>query len=394
MKGRQRVIKRTIKSVLLKQVDRKLKVLSKQIKSSEEIHYLLSFPGNDQGLIQALVSQFGGSHVKIGYEPACKEEASKWQAMGVETYPLDYSLTFYRESLQKLLKAKVIIVDNYVAFLGVLRPYTSATIFQIWHANGAIKTFGWEDHQTFHRGKEERQRFQQVYDAVDYYIVGSDNMGEVFKTSYHIPDEKILKIGLPRTDYYFDSAERMKQQQRFLSRFPESLDRKVVLYCPTYRSESQTQSECWPLNEDYLVLEKKHPHQDNYRLANKQVIQDFKGMSLSEVLFSVDILITDYSSIPFEYHLARPEGNIYLYWYDADQYQTMIGLQKESAKDYQEIIVEDTEQLIQKIEQGQSNSDVFKEPWNHYNDGHATHRLIQMIQEIMDKDEDNDNRVY
>src|SRR5690625_5949147 len=53
-------------------------------------------------------------------------------------------------------------------------------IIQLWHAAGAVKTFGFKDEQVKLRRQPARERFQYNYDQVDYTVVGSDRMGEIF----------------------------------------------------------------------------------------------------------------------------------------------------------------------------------------------------------------------
>lgn len=381
------MFKRKIKTLLLTLIEKRLKKLKKSSKPTSEIHYLMTFPNNDQGFIATLIEEFGASSVKIGYQYSCKKEAEEWANHGVKIYSLDYTPAFFIKSLKELMKAKILIVDNYIAFLGKFRIYSEAIFFQIWHANGAIKTFGWEDHQTHLRGKEEQRRFQEVYDAIDYYVVGSDKMAEVFQASYRIPEKKILKTGLPRTDYFFDKAEKKYQKERFHSLFPEAVNRTVILYSPTYRNDEQNSRETWILSDDYVLFEKKHPHQTMYKLDNTYVIRDFKGMTLPELLFSVDILVTDYSSIPFEYVLACPQGRIYLYWYDRKEYQQHTGLQEESYQAYEEIIVETKQDLMNCIALNEQTEHLSLKEWNTYNDGRATYRLIERMRDIIDKGE-------
>ncbi|MSE22670.1 CDP-glycerol glycerophosphotransferase family protein, partial [Lactobacillus parabuchneri] len=79
-------------------------------------------------------------------------------------------------------------------------------IVQIWHADGAIKKFGWEDPTTESRSRSDKRRFQQVYDHFDEYIVGSKAMGNVFVNSYHENFDRIKLLGYPRSDQYL-SAE-------------------------------------------------------------------------------------------------------------------------------------------------------------------------------------------
>lgn len=94
--------------------------------------------------------------------------------------------------------------------------------------------------------------------------------------------------------------------------------KKIALYVPTYRENKVT----IPLNfsrlanqlgDEWQVLVKAHPHDSNlYQQVKDEsnIVSNFNGLDLAQILPSVDCLITDYSSIPFEYSLANPEGKM------------------------------------------------------------------------------------
>ncbi|WP_438451884.1 CDP-glycerol glycerophosphotransferase family protein, partial [Listeria monocytogenes] len=83
---------------------------------------------------------------------------------------------------------------------------------QFWHANGALKQFGWEDNSISERSDADKTRFKAVYEHFLKVVVVSDEMGEIFKRSFLLNVSHLLKIGVPRTDGYFE--ESLQQQKR------------------------------------------------------------------------------------------------------------------------------------------------------------------------------------
>src|SRR5699024_6373229 len=114
---------------------------------------------------------------------------------------------------------------------------------QLWHAAGAIKRFGLEDPSNVNRSTSAMKRFQQVYDRFDYVVSGSDKMATIFMKSFGIKNEsRILKTGIPRTDFFFHQEKMDSIKEDLRKRYPLIDKKKVILYAPTYRESDLTES--------------------------------------------------------------------------------------------------------------------------------------------------------
>lgn len=347
------------------------------------VAYLLSFQGNDRGLIERLSQEKELGTVTVYYTKACETEVEIYRDRGLACYNLDETSSFFKECIARISNARYIICDNYFAFMGALELSDETTVFQIWHANGAIKTFGWQDKATASRTKADHKRFQAVYEACDYYVVGSDKMGDVFKDSYQISETKMLKTGCPRTDYYFKEGRNVQAQEKFHRAFPDVEEKRVVLYVPTYRpyetSEIEAMLSQLSLPEGTIGFGHLHPHMTEYR-TDGPLNFDLRGLTLEELLYNVDILITDYSSVPFDYSLIKPEGRLVFYCPDLEIYEQQVGLQPEFVQETGSGIVQTVEHLQQKLERddGLLAAD-YGASWQEYNDGQASERLIDFM---------------
>lgn len=357
----------------------------------KQIAYLLSFPNNDNGLLEQLQASFPKKEVVIFYTKQCETEAQKFASRGFAIKPLDSTYRLLMKAIPWITRSKIIICDNYFPFLGDLKLNTETEVIQIWHANGAIKTFGWQDAKTKTRSVHDQARFKRVYQQFTQIVVGSDQMAQVFENSYHVQQKVFLRIGLPRTDIYFSEKWRAETLTKITQHFPALLNRKVILYAPTYREGrylslpdfSRLTSE---LGEDYLLLIKFHPHTSVTQTDGLEKFTNFEGLDLAEVLPTVDYLITDYSSIPFEYSLANFAGQLIFYCPDLAEYQQEVGLQADFLSWAQAYNSETTESLIRKIKENQGLSSLaINQTWNEYNDGHATKRLINKIETELER---------
>ncbi|MGE6630262.1 CDP-glycerol glycerophosphotransferase family protein [Bacillus sp. NPDC077027] len=290
------------------------------------------------------------------------------------------------QTIYTLFKSKVVVTDNYFLMTSVLRDRKSTTCIQVWHANGALKKFGLEDASNAHRSKRDIERFKRVYASFDYVVIGSDRMGEIFKRSFGIEDKQLLSTGIPLTDAYFHT----KPQYSLPSHIPQ--DKKILLYAPTYRDFDRSgvvvpferEQLRTQLNGEYILLVKLHPAVKHLvqTEADQEWIFDVSHEPLHDLLRTCDVLITDYSSIVFEYALLhRP---VLFFTYDLETYRQKRGLVDGYEKIIpgkacltQDMLIDELSSLDQ---QNIASIQAFAEEWNHYSQGHSAKQLFEFIQ--------------
>ena len=353
-----------------------------------KVAYVMTFPENNDQLIHLLMREPSFKSIHVFYTKQTQKEAMALEKQGLTIIKIN-SFRFFISGIKQLLQSQFILIDNYIAFLAGLSLTDETIVYQLWHANGAIKRFGWEDVKTLDRSEKDKERFQQVYDTADYYVVASDNMANVFEKSYHQPVSKMLKIGLPRVDRYFDAHQKQQDNERFEMFYPVALNKKVVLYAPTYRQEQQQPIDWEQVlpdfpQDEYYVIVKFHPHMtfDDTRSDNRHYLSEDSKMKLRELLSHVDILVTDYSSIPFEYQLANQKGKTVFYCPDYEEYQANVGIQTDFFTTLNTVseVVTDYHVLLDN-----ANENTCFSKWNSYNDGQASQRLVKHMKQVMGK---------
>ena len=60
-------------------------------------------------------------------------------------------------------------------------------------------------------------------------------MKEIYKTAFGAKEEKIFNMGCPRTDLFFDKLILQERREEFFNDHPELIDKKIILYAPTFR---------------------------------------------------------------------------------------------------------------------------------------------------------------
>lgn len=152
---------------------------------------------------------------------------------------------------------------------------------------------------------------------------------DVFSKAFHKPTESFCITGLPRNDI----LAHVTQDIRFLAREKLGItdDKKVILYAPTFREyEKDIRNNCvltppmdlkkWKeeLGTNHVLLLRAH-----YEVAKVMGIEDnefVKNVSvypnLNELMIASDILISDYSSIFFDYSIQGKPMICFAYDYD------------------------------------------------------------------------------
>lgn len=183
-------------------------------------------------------------------------------------------------------------------------------------------------------------------------VTNNDNEIKYFKKWNMIKENNIKKWGSPRFEYIYKILSNVQNYQnlkiKIKNKLNIDLDSKILLYAPTYREKSTTKIFPFPdinfniISEicekfNILLIIKKHPNDNNKfsqdiknKIENSQYIQYFvenKNIDRLELIIVSDALITDYSSIVYDFLLMNKP--IAFIPYDIDQYQINTSLTNE-----------------------------------------------------------------
>lgn len=252
---------------------------------------------------------------------------------------------------------------------------------------------------TFYRSGMTAEEMRGTYDddvkKYNYMISPNSFCTEVFQSAFQINRERLIETGYPRNDVLTNITE--DEITLIKKRLHLPLDKKIVLYAPTWRDNSyvtkgytfelKADFHKWKeiLGEDTIVIFKPH-----YLIINK-----FEGdTSLDGFLYSIDAkedindlyivsdaLITDYSSVFFDYAiLNRP---IYFYMYDLVEYKDELrGFYLDIYKDLPGDIYENEDALLKAI--SDSTFDYkrlaeFNKRFNHAQTGDCAKKVCDIV---------------
>lgn len=253
-----------------------------------------------------------------------------------------------------LATSKTIFLDNVFLPMAYIKFKQNVNIVQLWHGCNTLKKFG----QLSNTGilKELERRANSTYTHV---VVSSKKMIQLHKQAFGVDERILYPVGLPRMDIFFDSNKIKQEKEKFFTQYNELRQKRILLYTPTFRDNDLKMTNknmnlstiTKYLPDDFIIITKFHPfvvdHQD-MKWEDKKCIDMSKYEDLNRLLLVSDILITDYSSIVFDFAVLNKP--IIFYAYDKEHYKSDIRGFYYNYEEYIESkIVNTKEELIQEI---------------------------------------------
>lgn len=228
-----------------------------------------------------------------------------------------------------LMTSPLVVVDNAYFPVHVVPHPRRTTVVQVWHAAGALKRFGL-DAPSLRRPTERRF----LHRGYDYVVVGGESARGPYASALRTPVGRVLALGSPRTDFFFDEAAMAAARNRLLMRHPQLRGRRVVLYAPTFRGAGSAKRAAPGfdaprlralLPPEYALVLKVHPNLDPAATptAGYDAVIDPTD-EINEVFTITEVLVTDYSSSILEWALLRRP--LVLLVTDLEAYETDPGM--------------------------------------------------------------------
>lgn len=168
----------------------------------------------------------------------------------------------------------------------------------IGHAISGGKTYGLDQIYPYHR-KENAE-------LLTYVVASGKEMVPVVARQSGVPEERVLPLGVPRTDVYIGACK--GDGGTFLA------GKRAYLYAPTFRNREETPMSGihWELidrvlTDDEVFVVKPHMVTGSILKGRsyRHIVEVSPGLASTPYLMDCDVLITDYSSIMFDAHLLR-----------------------------------------------------------------------------------------
>lgn len=277
--------------------------------------------------------------------------------------------------------AEYVFICDYFLPVASCRKRPETTVVQLWHSCGLMKKIAYD-------AKDDipRNYHGDMYGNYSYLTLSSQACVAVHERALRLPRERIVATGVSRTDYYFDEEWNRRCRENFYRQHPQAKGKRIALWAPTFRGNAahpyleglaELQETAKTLAADWFFVIKAHPHVDAHgRVSNCAIPTE-------ELLPVADVLITDYSSVLFDYLIYRKPA--VLFAPDLEQYEAQRGFYI----DYRAIpfpLVRTGEELGQAVlrseewvREHRQEIDCFAQEYTGACDGYATQRILRLV---------------
>lgn len=292
-------------------------------------------------------------------------------------------------AIQTVYSSKVVVTDDYFYLFRKFGKKPGQKIVQLWHAAGAFKKFDMDGTSLF---PEVDRLYHKDYDLVS---VSGENVRGIYAGAFGVEEERVKAYGIPRTDKLLNAEYVSQVRKRILTEHPNLAGKQIILYAPTFRDgKGQDKHEFRPemdfeslshsLKENQVFLICPHPVMQNRIVPGsyENIIQ-VEDFTTNEMMCVADLLITDYSSVIFEFSLL--DKPMVFYCYDYDEYNRDFYLDYE--KDLPGKLLRSYSELEEYICKGDFNeADRAKEFRKWYMsacDGKSSERLARVLEKLL-----------
>lgn len=219
--------------------------------------------------------------------------------------------------LYLMATSEIILLDDYFGLLNTVTIDPRTRVIQLWHAGSGFKSVGYSRF-----GSSDSPRLRQPHRQYTYAICGSEHLRPVYAEAFGIEESAIIPTGLPRIDWFLDEERTAAFTTTFFAEHPHLRGKRIILFAPTFRGSSYHTAfyddgvidfdalaeACGP---DTVVLFRMHHFvKDAVRIPERHRDRFFDVTRFADglgLLHVTDLLMTDYSSIIYEFALLdRP----------------------------------------------------------------------------------------
>lgn len=283
--------------------------------------------------------------------------------------------------MKQYATAEYVFICDYFLPVASCRKRPETKVVQLWHSCGLMKKIAFDAKEDIPKNYKGN-----MFGNYSCLTMSAEICVPVHARALQLPKDRIFATGISRTDYYFDETWNQACRENFFRKYPQAKGKKIALWAPTFRGNAamprlegltEIQEVAEELADTWYFVIKAHPHVDAHGMVSNCEIP-------TEELYAVaDVLITDYSSVLFDYLIYKKPA--VLFAPDLKQYETNRGFYLDyDAVPYPHTTTKET--LKQAVCAGdawlkEKEEEIcrFCEIYTGACDGGATQRILQLI---------------
>ena len=297
--------------------------------------------------------------------------------------------------LKHLATSKYWVINTRQDFWYVKRQ--NQVLLSTWHGT-PLKRLGFDMDDIHLINPKTKEIYLENSKEWDYFVSQNPFSTETLKRAFGYQG-KMLETGYPRNDLLYNADEAKVNQIKHDLNIPH--DKKVILYAPTWRDVETHEIDNAQygleldldllkeaLSDEYIILIRTH-----YLISNNLDLSNFTDFAINvsnyddiaELYLVSDILITDYSSVFFDFaNLRRP---ILFYTYDLEEYENELrGFYIDIKSEVPGPLLMTSEEVLDAIEHIDEISDEFSDKYDEFydrfcslDDGMASKRIVEKV---------------
>ena len=281
--------------------------------------------GDSMKYLDIFILNKAGNKYQIVFPIREGQEAPKNGEIIVKPMTVDY--------FKQLLTSKVIITN--AGGVSYLPKRKGQTIISTWHGGGPYKKTGTAVYKT------KWYKWETLLNArnIDYIMSTCKYFSEFEAKTMLFEDSQIIPAGTPRNDMLMGVYPEIKNRVYDYCGLNEN--EKIVLFAPTFRSDTNDYTSgkqqiiididyCEVISRlskrfggEWRFAVRLHPKLKNIDLQDNKIINLTNYPDMQELLYSASVVITDYSSLMWDYSLTGKP--CFLYAPDIEEYERTRG---------------------------------------------------------------------
>lgn len=266
------------------------------------------------------------------------------------------------EFFERFYSSQFIIAESWIPL--AFKKKEGQIWMQLWHGTPFKKMlFDSNESHMLNLNPNHRVRMKKDIARWDYLLSDSELAKSIFSTAFDFDIDKIINYGYPRNEWLLKNVDNKNLIKKIKTKNNIPLDKKVILYAPTWRDYNYKKDESrkdknymvnlnillQSLGNEYVLINKAHSMdtQPSWNTGSHQILTVNNMVDSQELLLISDIIITDYSSIFFDaIHINKP---FYLITKDLSKFNLSRGFYNDIYKDLHLIFANSEKELISKI---------------------------------------------